>query len=75
MGLPLIANFLKNSTRDFGKSRSMKFFNPYEEIRVTEHYLPHWQQPGAAYFLTFRMADSLPKVLLNEWERDSVSGG
>jgi len=48
----------------------MKFFNPYEEIRVTEHYLPHWQQPGAAYFLTFRLADSLPRELLKEWERE-----
>jgi len=48
----------------------MKFFNPYEEIQVTKHYLPHWQQPGAAYFLTFRMVDSLPMGLLKAWQQE-----
>ena len=26
--------------------------------------LPHWEQPGCTYFVTFRTADSLPKSLL-----------
>lgn len=42
----------------------MRFFDPFAEIRVTRNNLPHWQQPGAAYFITFRMADSLPEETL-----------
>lgn len=33
-------------------------------------HLPHWRQPGAIYFVTFRTADSLPAHLLLEWTRD-----
>ena len=48
----------------------MKFFNPYDEIRVTRHHLPHWQQVGAAYFITFRLADSLPAYLVKSWKAE-----
>lgn len=48
----------------------MKFFNPYEEIRVTSNKLPHWQQPGACYFVTFRLADSVPVKLISEWNAE-----
>lgn len=44
-----------------------KFFNPYCEIRVTQNRLPHWQQDGATCFVTFRLADSLPKEQLKQW--------
>jgi hypothetical protein len=49
------------------------FFNPYTEIQQTENRLPHWQQEGAVYFVTFRLADSVPKELLDRWadERES----
>jgi hypothetical protein len=36
----------------------LHFFNPYADIRHTEIRLPHWQQSGAVYFVTFRLADS-----------------
>lgn len=29
-------------------------------------HLPHWRQPGATYFVTFRLADSLPQAKLRE---------
>ena len=45
-----------------------RFFNPYEEIRFTENLLPHWQQNGATYFVTFRLADSVPTHLRTQWE-------
>ncbi len=50
-----------------------KFFNPYGAIQVTQNRLPHWQQDGATYFVTFRLADSLPKNQLDQWrsERDA----
>ena len=50
----------------------LRFFDPHAEIARKENRLPHWQQPGAAYFVTFRLADSIPIHLLREWkmERD-----
>lgn len=46
------------------------FFNPFAEIIHHENRLPHWQQPGATYFLTFRLADSIPKALMDRWLTD-----
>jgi putative transposase len=48
----------------------LRFFNPYAEIRHTENRLPHWQQTGAVYFITFRLADAVPTHLRNQWEDD-----
>ena len=47
---------------------TLRFFNPYEEIRFTENLLPHWQQNGATYFVAFRLADSVPTHLRTQWE-------
>lgn len=48
----------------------LRFFNPYAEVRHTGTTLPHWQQQGAVYFLTFRTADSVPVHLLAQWENE-----
>ena len=54
----------------------LRFFNPFSEIRHTESRLPHWQQEGAVYFVTFRLADSVPSHLLGRWadEREAWVG-
>ncbi|MDZ4684039.1 MAG: transposase [Planctomycetaceae bacterium] len=39
---------------------SFELFDPAAEVRITYGHLPHWYQPGATYFVTFRTADSLP---------------
>lgn len=51
----------------------LRFFNPYGDIRHTENRLPHWQQLGAVYFITFRLADAIPIRLRHQWqyERDA----
>ncbi len=49
---------------------ALRFFNPYAEIAHTENRLPHWQQTGAAYFVTFHLADSVPKTLRDDWEAE-----
>jgi REP element-mobilizing transposase RayT len=43
------------------------------DISVKARNLPHWFQPGCAYFVTFRLADSLAQPELQRWvwERDS----
>jgi len=37
-------------------------------------YLPHWTQPEGTYSVCFRLADSLPSAILEEWraERDEI---
>ena len=35
-------------------------------IRIYIRHLPHWRQDGATYFVTFRLADSLPQAKLIE---------
>ena len=47
-----------------------QFFNPYDDIRFTANRLPHWQQKGAVYFVTFRLADAVPQHLREQWESD-----
>ncbi len=54
----------------FVRSEPLQFFNPLEEITITGTKLPHWEQAGAAYFVTFRLADSLPSALLRSWEHE-----
>jgi len=44
--------------------------DPELPIRVYHRRLPHWRQVGATYFVTFRLADSIPQEqlrALREW--------
>lgn len=42
-----------------------------EGVRVrSRSYLPHWGKEGGTYFVTFRLAGSLPRHVLEEWERE-----
>ncbi len=46
-------------------------FQPFDfqgNFQSTHRNLPHWQQEGATYFVTFRLADSLPAAELERWE-------
>jgi REP element-mobilizing transposase RayT len=42
-------------------------------VEISQQTLPHWVQPGTSYFFTFRLADSVPQTLLNEWIRQRVA--
>lgn len=42
--------------------------DPDQRISIHTRHLPHWRQRGATYFVTFRLADALPQVRLNELE-------
>jgi REP element-mobilizing transposase RayT len=39
-------------------------FDPDADFEVRGRNLPHWRQEGAAYFITFRLSDSLPQAIL-----------
>jgi REP element-mobilizing transposase RayT len=41
------------------------------DLRVRKGaYLPHWTCPGGIYAVTFRLADSLPAVVVEAWRRE-----
>jgi REP element-mobilizing transposase RayT len=42
----------------------VRFFDPKQPITKRRGQLPHWAQPGVTYFVTFRLADSLPEAKL-----------
>jgi putative transposase len=42
--------------------------HPDLPLTVYTRHLPHWRQEGATYFVTFRLADSLPQCKLDELE-------
>jgi putative transposase len=46
-------------------------FIPFDErkaVRVYQRNLPHWRQDGATYFVTFRLGDSIPQAVFDQWE-------
>jgi REP-associated tyrosine transposase len=47
-------------------------FDPEADYAVRWRRLPHWEQPGATYFITWRTGDSIPREVLDRWiaERD-----
>ncbi len=50
-----------------------KTFLPFAETLPTEktfRHLPHWQQDGCSYFITFRLSDSLPANVLHNWQKE-----
>ena len=39
------------------------------ELRIRNRgHLPHWEEEGGTYFVTFRLADSLPQAVLQSFE-------
>ena len=48
-------------------STSVTFLNPYAPIQQHKHRVPHWQQGSVFYFVTWRLADSLPANKLAWW--------
>lgn len=49
------------------------FFNPYSETEIyygKHGKLPHWLQPNVWYFVTFRLADSLPGDKIKQLEEE-----
>jgi type I restriction enzyme R subunit len=46
------------------------FFDKRAELTITYRNRPHWKQPGKVHFVTWRQADSLAKVQLEQIKRD-----
>ena len=46
------------------------YFDPDAPIAFLSGDLPHWRQDGVTYFVTFRLADSLPQEKLRRWQQE-----
>ena len=44
-------------------------FDPQAELHIYEHCRPHWSQAGAVVFITFRTHDSIPRKVVERWDR------
>ncbi len=50
------------------KKLSFQTFDERAVVRIYRHdFLPHLRQTGCTYFVTFRLADSIPEGVLREW--------
>ncbi|MBA2622345.1 MAG: carbamoyl-phosphate synthase large subunit, partial [Chthoniobacterales bacterium] len=47
-------------------------FDEHGPVNQSRRNLPHWEQDGATYFVTFRLADSVPASLCARW-RDELA--
>ena len=45
-----------------------KPLNKEAEIHKHRRRLPHWEQDGCTYFVTFRLADAIPQEKLKAWQ-------
>ena len=56
-------------------SPEVSLFTPFDKDRpasITQRNLPHWRQDGCTYFVTFRLADALPKETLERWRLEKA---
>src|SRR6516165_6435218 len=44
--------------------------DPRKPIAQKRGHVPHWEQRGATYFVTFRLADAIPADLLAQWKQE-----
>src|ERR1043166_7684288 len=48
-------------------------FQPFDEqtkLQQTKRHLPHWEQEGATYFVTFRLIDAVAQEVLAQWREE-----
>jgi len=48
----------------------LNYFDPEAPVAFLSGDLPHWRQEGTTYFVTFRLADSLPEERLQQWREE-----
>lgn len=46
------------------------FLDSSQPVANLQGNLPHWRQEGVTYFVTFRLADSIPQDKLEQWEKE-----
>ena len=61
---------LQPDSADGLSDRRFRAFDERAEISKTHRHLPHWEQAGATYFVTFRLADSIAQTVLDQWREE-----
>jgi HsdR family type I site-specific deoxyribonuclease len=60
-----------SASREQDAPATWEYFDPSTEIDIrTGGDLPHWEQGSVWYFVTFRLADSLPQAVVEELKDD-----
>jgi REP-associated tyrosine transposase len=54
-------------------SDDIAFLDPYAKITKYRNRLPHWQQDNATYFVTFHLADSIPRQKREQWATERAA--
>ena len=68
-----LTKLAENNADDPYGPPSISYFNPEEPVLFLSGSLPHWRQDGTTYFVTFRLADSLPQEKLDLWRADMAT--
>jgi type I restriction enzyme R subunit len=55
---------------DMNVNLALQFFDPSAELEIVLRRVPHWSQPGAIAFITWRTYDSMPKAAIEQWLHD-----
>ena len=50
--------------------RRFQPFDEQSEVSQKHRHLPHWEQANATYFVTFRLADSIPQDVIEQWHEE-----
>ncbi|HSG71752.1 MAG TPA: hypothetical protein VLA12_15120, partial [Planctomycetaceae bacterium] len=53
---------MQNDSFNLPAPPGFRGMHPDLPVRIYRRHLPHWRQEGATYFLTFRLADSIPQT-------------
>ncbi len=73
-GLPACPSMLQHAGSLPSKSAKVDVrfhgFDEHAAIKMTRRHLPHWEQSGATYFVTFRLADAIASDVLAEWREE-----
>ncbi len=64
---PNLASLIRRGPSVHFGTMLFQFFDRDEEVLISQRCLPHWEQPGRTYFITFRTLDSIPESVLNRW--------
>lgn len=60
---------MSNDSLNLDAPPGFRGLHPDIPVTMYQRHLPHWRQDGATYFVTFRLADSLPQQKLEELKR------
>jgi carbamoylphosphate synthase large subunit/REP element-mobilizing transposase RayT len=62
--------FLRNVAQIVEEAVTFHAFDPHREVTQRRRNLPNREQPQTTYFITFRLADSVPQAVLQAWHEE-----